>query len=96
MHWQLQSRMVTTQVLIILFGSSSIALSFLFQSMLNTSYVKVRQSIQVASNFRALAVCIRMVTQESAVQVFAPIAFVSSLIGVTAIGWLVRKSGRAR
>jgi hypothetical protein len=28
-------------------------------------------------------------------QVFAPIAFVSSLIGVTGLGWLVRKSGRA-
>lgn len=29
-------------------------------------------------------------------QVYAPIAFVSSLIGVTVIGWAVRKSGRAR
>jgi len=57
----------STAVLIILFGSSSISLSFLFNDMLNVSYVKV----------------------------FAPIAFFSSLIGVTFIGWAVRKSGRA-
>ena len=28
-------------------------------------------------------------------QVFAPITFVSSLLGVTIVGYLVRKSGRA-
>ena len=31
----------------------------------------------------------------SIAQVFAPIAFVTSLVGVTVIGYLVRRSGRA-
>ena len=57
----------STAVLIILFGSSTISLSFLFNGMLNTSYAAV----------------------------YAPIAFVSSLIGVTVVGVLVRRSGRA-
>lgn len=57
----------STAVMIILFGSSTISLSFLFNGMLNTSYVAV----------------------------FAPIAFVSSLVGVTIVGVLVRRSGRA-
>lgn len=57
----------STAVLIILFGSSSISLSFLMKGMLNVSYVMV----------------------------YAPIACVGSLIGVTFIGWAVRKSGRA-
>ena len=34
---------LSPQVLIILFGSSSISLSFLFNHMLNVSYVKVWQ-----------------------------------------------------
>lgn len=57
----------STAVLIILFGSSSISLSFLMKGMLNVSYVMV----------------------------YAPIACIASLIGVTFIGWAVRKSGRA-
>lgn len=57
----------STAVLIILFGSSTISLSFFFNGMLNVSYVEV----------------------------YAPIAFVSSLIGVTVVGVLVRRSGRA-
>lgn len=56
----------STALVIILFGSSTISLSFLFNGMLNTSYV----------------------------QVYAPIVFVSSLIGVIGVGSLVRRSGR--
>lgn len=109
------------QVLIILFGSSSIALSFLFNHMLNVSYVKVtvNQSLQncmrapeslmcvpllcsyrvsVRRHFTASAVTATTLTLSRLhiSQVFAPIAFFSSLVGVTLIGWAVRKSGRAR
>ena len=66
MQWDLQV-VASTAVLIILFGSSTISLTFLFNDMLNTSYSAV----------------------------FAPIALVSSLLGVTVLGVLVRRSGRA-
>ncbi|KAL3157342.1 hypothetical protein ABBQ32_011825 [Trebouxia sp. C0010 RCD-2024] len=57
----------STSVLMILFSSSTIALSYLFNGMLNTHYALV----------------------------FAPICFISSLVGVTVIGRLVRKTGRS-
>ena len=56
----------STALVIILFGSSTISLSFLFNGMLNTSYVAV----------------------------YAPLVFLSSLIGVIGVGSLVRRSGR--
>ena len=56
----------STAVLMILFSSSSIALSLAFQGLLNVSYAEV----------------------------FAPLCFVFSLIGVTVVGRIVRKSGR--
>ena len=56
----------STAVLMILFSSSSIALSLAFQGILNVSYA----------------------------QVFAPLCFVFSLLGVTLVGRIVRKSGR--
>lgn len=55
----------STAVLMILFSSSSIALSLAFQGLLNASYAEV----------------------------FAPLCFVFSLIGVTVVGRIVRKSG---
>lgn len=57
----------STAVLMILFSSSCIALSFSFQGMLNLSYVAV----------------------------FAPIGFAASLLGVTIVGRIVKKTGRA-
>ncbi len=36
-----------------------------------------------------------MQQKRSLAQVFSPIAFVASLLGVTVIGYLVRRSGRA-
>ena len=53
--------------MIILFGSSSISLSFFFNGMLNTSYATV----------------------------YGAIAFISSIVGVTVVGAMVRRSGRA-
>lgn len=57
----------STAVLMILFSSSSISLSFYFQGMLNTSFATV----------------------------FAPTCFVASLVGVTVVGNIVRRTGRA-
>jgi uncharacterized membrane protein YfcA len=57
----------STAVLMILFSSSGISLSFYFKHMLNTSYATV----------------------------FGPVAAVSSLVGVTVVGYVVRKLGRA-
>eukprot|EP00897_Mesotaenium_endlicherianum_P009704 jgi/Mesen1/8762/ME000524S08056 len=57
----------STAVMMILFSSSSISLSFAFQGLLNTSYAAL----------------------------FAPVAFVGSSIGVTVIGRLVKRTGRA-
>ena len=51
----------------ILFSSSTISLSYLFNGMLNTHYAVV----------------------------FAPICFVASLVGVTIIGRLVKRTGRS-
>lgn len=56
-----------TSVVMILFSSSTIALSYFFSGELNTQYAWV----------------------------FSPICFVAALIGVTLIGRIVRKSGRA-
>ncbi|BDA43733.1 Sulfite exporter TauE/SafE family protein 3 [Coccomyxa sp. Obi] len=56
----------STSVLMILFTSSAISLSFYFQGLLNTSYAVV----------------------------IAPLCFVSSLIGVTLVGRIIRASGR--
>ena len=56
-----------TSVVMILFSSSTIALSYFFSGELNTQYAWI----------------------------FSPICFVAALIGVTLIGRIVRKSGRA-
>ncbi len=56
-----------TAVVMILFSSSTIALSYFFSGELNTQYAWV----------------------------FSPICFVAAFIGVTMIGRLVRRSGRA-
>lgn len=57
----------STSVLMILFSSSTISLSYLFNGTLNTHYAIV----------------------------FAPICFAASLVGVTVIGRLVKKTGRS-
>lgn len=57
----------STAVLMILFSSSTISLSYLFNGMLNTHYAVV----------------------------FAPICFVASLVGVTVVGRLVKRTGRS-
>ncbi len=56
-----------TAVVMILFSSSTIALSYFFSGELNTQYAWV----------------------------FSPICFVAAFIGVTMIGRVVRRSGRA-
>ena len=133
----------STAVMIILFGSSSISLSFYFNGLLNTSYAKARAKIMVprdrkchsglrhtvcncqqlcctqrerkycalASAHRPLLAscsCSQSFTAAAAAaasfpltgsllsrRCLGPIAFVSSLLGVTVIGYLVRRSGRA-
>ena len=57
----------STAVLMILFSSSTISLSYLFNGMLNTHYAVV----------------------------FAPICFAASLVGVTVVGRLVKRTGRS-
>ncbi|GJP34419.1 hypothetical protein CLOM_g18865 [Closterium sp. NIES-68] len=57
----------TTSVMMVLFGSSSVSLSFLFLGRLNRAYAAV----------------------------FAPTAFVASLLGVTLVGGIVKRTGRA-
>ena len=57
----------STSVLMILFSSSTISLSYFFNGTLNTHYALV----------------------------FAPICFVASLVGVTVVGRIVKKTGRS-
>ncbi|CAI5473042.1 unnamed protein product [Closterium sp. Yama58-4] len=57
----------STSVMMVLFGSSSVSLSFLFLHRLNLAYAAV----------------------------FAPTAFIASLLGVTIVGRIVKSTGRA-
>ncbi|CAI5974588.1 unnamed protein product [Closterium sp. NIES-65] len=57
----------STSVMMVLFGSSSVSLSFLFLHRLNLAYAAI----------------------------FAPTAFIASLLGVTIVGRIVKSTGRA-
>ncbi len=71
LHFEIKAFLVQvvapTAVVMILFSSSTIALSYFFSGELNTQYAWV----------------------------FSPICFVAAFIGVTMIGRVVRRSGRA-